>query len=63
MVKVAAVFVISVLGHELNDLQGTLGAVEVRKLNVRFKWFGLAGGMYKQAVGKHGYLDVILNQS
>ena len=62
MVKIAAVFVIFVLGHELHDLQSTLGAVEVWKLDVRFKWFGLASGMHKQAIGERRYLDGLLNR-
>jgi len=62
MVEIASILVEPVLGHELDDLQGALGARDIRQGDVGLQRSFHFGGVREQSIGQHRHLDRVLDR-
>src|SRR5438067_1565738 len=63
VIRVVSILVQSVRRHELDNLQGALGATDIRDVDVRLLFLIEAGDVLEQAIGKNGRQRWVLNGS
>ena len=62
MIKIAAVRVVAVLGHKLDNLQRALLAVNIGNIDVGFPGCCRTFGVHEQTIRKHRLLWLLRNR-